>query len=165
MNIWGLVFVVSVVVYWGVFVVLSRRGSPAKTHLLLGIVHMLIATIFVVAPFRSFFDANYLGFGFGLLRFEGRAATLPSLLVLAWALASAWLIVGRGIGRAMWWVAGFDLFVALNSAAGTLLVHSDNQIQFGNALTIGGIWAVLIMLAFLTVAPLVSSAWAIRRVS
>ena len=164
MNIWGWTFAVSVVVYWGVFVVLARRGSATRTHVVVGVIHMLIATPFVVAPIRSFFDPDYLGFGFGLLRFEGQAATLPSLVILTWALASAWLIVGRGRGRGMWCVAAFDLFVALNSAATTLLTRSDNHIQFGNALTIGGIWAALIMLALFTVAPLMSSAWALRRV-
>lgn len=164
MNVWGWVFVVSVAIYWGVFLVLARRNSPTKTHIVLGVIHMLIATIFVVAPIRSFFDPNYLGFGLGLLRFDGRAATLPSLIVLTWAVASAWLIVGRGRGRAMWWVAGFDLLVAVNSAATTVLARSDNHIQFGNALTIGGLWALVIMLALFTVAPLLSSAWAVRRV-
>ena len=164
MNIWGWVFAVSTVVYWSVFVVLARRGSAARTHVVIGVIHMLIATPFVVAPIRSFFDPNYLGFGFGLLRFEGRAATLPSLAILTWAVASAWLIVGRGKGRSMWCVAAFDLFVALNSAATTLLARSDNRIQFGDALTVGGLWAALIMLALLTVAPLLSSAWALRRV-
>lgn len=164
MNVWGWIFSLSAIVYWGVFVVLARRGSPTKIHLAVGVIHMLIATPFTVAPIRSFFDPDYLGFAFGLLRFEGRAATLPSLAILTWALASAWLIVSRGRGRGMWCVAAFDLFVALNSAATTLMARSDNQIQFGNALTIGGIWAVLIMLALFTVAPLVSSVWALRRV-
>jgi hypothetical protein len=147
-----------------VFSSCSRGAHLQQKHVVGGVIHMLIATPFVVAPVRSFFDPNYLGFGFGLLRFDGQAATLPSLVILTWAVASAWLIVAQGRGRSMWCVAAFDLFVALNSAATTLVARSDNQIQFGNALTIGGIWAALIMLALFTFAPLVSSAWAMRRV-
>jgi len=117
-----------------------------------------------VAPFRSALDRTYLGFGLGLLRFEGSDAALPATIILAWALASAWFVVARARGRGMFWVAAFDLLIALNSAAGTLIGQSDNSIQFGDALTINGVWAVVIMLALFAGAPLASSGWALRRV-
>lgn len=164
MNAWGWTFLISNLVYWGIFVKLAAVGPRKRLPIVLGIVHMLLATLVSVAPIRSFVDADYAGFGLGLIRFEGHAATLPATLILGWALASAWYVVARARGRGMLWVATFDLLFALNSAAATLIHQSDHRIQFGDALTIDGLWAVAIMLGLFAGAPLVSSVWALRRV-
>jgi hypothetical protein len=123
---------------------------------------MLLATVVSVAPIRSFFDPEYLGFALGLLRFEGRGATLPAAVVLICALASALLIVSRSSGRGLLLVALFDLFFAVNSAAGTIM-RGDYRIQFGNALTIDGIVGASVMLLLFAGAPLLSAGWAWRH--
>jgi hypothetical protein len=123
---------------------------------------MLLATVVSVAPVRSFFDPEYLGFALGLLRFEGRAATLPSAVVLIGALASAWLVVSRSSGRSLLLVALFDLLFAVNAAAGTIM-RGDYRIQFGNALTIDGIVGLAVMLLLFAGAPLLSAGWAWRH--
>jgi hypothetical protein len=164
MNAWGWTFLISNLVYWGVFVRLGRKGPRKTLPIIVGVVHMFLATVVSVAPLRSFFDPKYLGFGLGLLRFEGRDATLPATIILIWALASAWFVVARARGRGMFSVAAFDLLFAMNSVAATLARPSDHSIQFGDALTISGVWAVVIMLVLFAGAPLVSSAWALRRV-
>jgi hypothetical protein len=162
MNIWGWTFLLSNVLYWGIFLKVARTGSRRGLPIAIGIIHMLFATLVSVAPLRSFFDPQYLGFGLGLLRFQGRAATLPSSVVLAFALASAWLVVSRSARPGFLLVAMFDLLFAINTAAG-ILVSSDHRIQFGNALTIDGILAIAIMLSLFAGAPLLSSGWAWRR--
>jgi hypothetical protein len=53
--------------------------------LIVGVFHMLFAATLSFAPFRSWFDPSYLGLGLGFLRFEGRKATLPCAVMLAWA--------------------------------------------------------------------------------
>jgi hypothetical protein len=164
MNAWGWVFVVSAVVYWSVFIVLAKSGPRQPLPIAIGVMHMLIAMLLAVAPIRSFFDPQYLGLSLGLLRFEGRAATVPATLILAWALASAWVTVARGRGPHMLWVAAFDLLFAANQTA-AIAVKSDTSIQFGHALTITGAASVAIMLALFALGPLVSSGWALRRVA
>jgi hypothetical protein len=163
MNAWGWVFVISAAAYWSVFIVLARSGPRKALPIGIGVLHMLIAMLLAVAPMRSFFDPDYLGLSLGVLRFEGRAATLPAAVILVWALASAWLTVAWGRGRPMLWVAAFDLLFAMNQTA-AILRNSDTSIQFGNALTITGVSAVLIMLMLFALGPLVSSGWALRRV-
>ena len=60
---------------------------------------MLFATSLSFAPFRSWFDPSYSGLGLGFLRFEGRTATLPCAVMLAWGLAAAWVAVTKGSAR------------------------------------------------------------------
>jgi hypothetical protein len=162
MSIWGWVFAISATVYWSVFLRLTRSGPRRPLPLVIGVLHMLIAMLLAVAPFRSLFDPHYLGLSLGVLRFEGRAATLPATVILAWALASAWVTVARGHGRAMLWVAAFDLLFAANQTA-ALFRNSDTSIQFGNALTITGASALLMMFGLFALGPFISSGWAMRR--
>ena len=163
MNLWGWTFVLSNVVYWGIFLRSVRLGPKRRLAVAIGVVHMLLATVVSVAPIRSLFDPNYLGFALGVLRFEGRAATLPSAIVLVSALASAWLVVSRASGgRGLLLVALFDFLFAVNAAAGTI-VRGDYRIQFGDALTIDGLVGLSIMLLLFAGAPLLSAGWAWRH--
>ena len=163
MNAWGWIFLASSVVYWAIFLKVAWSGSGRPVPILVGVVHMLFAMGLSVAPARSFFDPHYHGFGLGLLRFEGQAATLPASIILGWALASAWIAVSRAPGRWLLVVAVFDLLFALNSAGAMLTPGSDHRIQLGDALTIGGLWGATIMLLLLAAAPLLSSGWAWRH--
>jgi len=63
---------------------ICRRGWSTAAALV-GILHLLFATANSAAPFRALIDGMYMGWQIGLLRFEGRAAILPSAIVLAWA--------------------------------------------------------------------------------
>jgi hypothetical protein len=162
MNAWGWTFLLSNLVYWAMFLKVARAGSRRPLPIVVGVIHMLFAALVSVAPVRSLFDPDYIGFGLGLLRFDGRAAALPALVILGGALASAWIVVSRVPGRGLLLVAAFDLMFALNSAAATLSPGSDHRIQFGDGLTIDGLWAVSIMLCLFAAAPLLSSAWAWR---
>jgi hypothetical protein len=109
----------------------------------------LFAATLSFAPFRSWFDPNYLGLGLGFLRFEGQAATLPCALMLAWALAAALLAVAKGGGRWMILVLAGDAFWALNFAGSLLLESAEkSKVQLGETATFTGAWALLILLSF-----------------
>src|SRR5258706_1997501 len=136
MTIWLWIGYFSGALYWSVFLYLLSRRRWNAGALAVGVLHMLFAMPFMVAPIRSFLDPAYPGFQFILLRFEGRAATLPSGMFLAWALAAAWISVAKGMGRWMRVVAIGDILFALLLGAGFLrdLLRGDltgEQIQFG----------------------------------
>ncbi len=163
MTPWLWIALVSNLTFWAVFVALLLRHRPGATRTVVGVLHLLLAAFFSVAPIRSLIDPAYPGLGFGVLRFEGRGATLPATLVLVWALACAYLAVTRGAGRSLWWVAAFDLLMAANLAAGVLAPGSSNDIQFGEHLTISGHLGVAIMLLLFVAGPALSGWWAARK--
>lgn len=163
MTRWLWIALVSNTIYWLAFIVLVVRHRPGAARTAVGVLHLLLAAFFSVAPIRSLIDPGYPGLGFGMLRFEGTAASLPSTIVLVWALACAYLAVVKGTGRAMAWVAAFDLLMAANLAAGILAPGSSNDIQFGEHLTISGPAAIAIMLLLFVTAPVASGVWAGRR--
>jgi hypothetical protein len=162
MNLWGWTFLVTNLMCWAVFVRRVQRGPHQRYAVGIGVLHMLLATLVSVAPARSFFDPQYHGFALGLLRFEGRAATIPSILVLASALACASVVVSRPSRRGFWFVAIFDVLLAFTVAAGTI-AHGDYRIQFGDALTLDGILGLAVMLLLFAGAPLFSAGWVWRQ--
>jgi hypothetical protein len=145
------------------FVILASRRRPGLAAITVGAFHLLLSAVFSVAPFRSFFDAHYPGFRIGLLHFEGRSAVLPATLLFAWAFSSALLCVSRAEGRWFWFVAAGDAAFALNLLAATLSLPGDNEIQFGQYLTIRGLLAVALMIVLFSGGPIASSLWAFRR--
>jgi hypothetical protein len=121
--------------------------------------HLLLTAALSVAPFRSFFDPAYPGFGLGILHFDKRAATLPTALLLIWALSSA-LILARGTnGRALWLVAIGDMLFAINQFIGLVQPGTSNDIQFGEYLTIRGLQALVIMGVLFVGGPAFSAWW------
>lgn len=163
MTPWLWIALVSNLAYWTVFVVLLRRHCPGAMRTAVGVLHLLLAAFFSVAPIRSLIDPDYIGLAFGILRFEGTSTSLPATLVLVWALACAYLAVAKGAGRSMAWVAAFDLLMATNLAAGILGPGGSSYIQFGEHLTISGPAAIAIMLVLFVAGPLASGVWAGRR--
>lgn len=168
MSIWLWVIIVSLVVYWSIFFYLLTRRHWDATALIVGILHMLFASLFVAAPIRSLFDANYVGFQVGLLRFEGRWATLPSGMFLLWALAAGWLSVSHGRGHWMKLIAIGDILFALNLGGSCLLDYARGNlaaytIQGGEFFTLQGTVAALIPLLFFALPFVASALWAARR--
>ena len=149
MPVWFWMATVTIMASWVAFLyaVSLRRWNLAS--LIAGVFHMLFAATIAFAPFRSWFDPNYLGLGLGFLRFEGRAATLPCALMLAWALAAALLAVAKGGGRWMILVLAGDAFWALIFAGSLLLESAEkSKVQLGETATFTGAWALLILLSF-----------------
>ncbi len=168
MSIWLWVIAVSLTLYWSIFFYLLTRRRWDAPALIVGILHMLFASMFVAAPIRSFFDPNYIGFEVGLVRFEGRWATLPSAVFLSWALAAAWIAVSYGKGRWMKLIAVGDILFALNLGGGFLLdyVRGDlaaSKIQGGEFFTLKGTVAALIPLLLFALPFVASAIWAMRR--
>ena len=160
---WIPIFVGSNVVYWTIFVYLAVRHRASFAAIALGVLHMLLTAALSVAPFRSFLDPVYPGFALGLLHFDGRAATLPTAILLIWALASALLLVSRKTGKALWLVAGGDVLFALNQLAVLSPSSGDNDIQFGEYLTIRGLQAAAIMAVIFVAGPAISAWFAGER--
>jgi hypothetical protein len=169
MNIWIWVIAASLTVYWSTFFYLLTRRRWDAPALTVGVLHMLFASMFVAAPIRSFLDPSYLGFGVGLVRFEGRWATLPSTVFLSWALAAAWIAVSLGKGQWMKLITVGDILFALNLGGGFLLDYmrgdlGSSKIQGGEFFTLQGTVAALIPLLLFALPFVASALWATRRI-
>lgn len=163
MTLWLWIAFVSNTFYWTIFAWLLKRKLWTTTGLIVGIVHLLVAAIFSVAPFRSALDPAYPGFRFGLLYFEGTATVLPAGILLAWALGCAYLAISKQSGKMLWFIAAFDFLLALNQTASVLLSPADWTIQFGEHFSITGIAGALVMLTLFALGPFVSGFWSARR--
>jgi hypothetical protein len=165
MAIWFWLALAANIVVWSVFVVLLARGRWTGGALTVGVLHMLFAAVVSVAPFRSFLDPGYPGLGLGFLRFEGIAVTLPATLIFCWAVAAAWMAVGKGRGRWLLLLIVGDIFMALNFGGSTLLEGAvDNwRIEFGEHRSITGWAGAFTLLLFFTMPFLASAIWAATR--
>ncbi|HUS12699.1 MAG TPA: hypothetical protein VMZ30_19675 [Pyrinomonadaceae bacterium] len=164
MAIWFQIAIVLNVCYWVVFFYLLSRRRWTVPALAVGIFHMLFAAVVSVAPIRSLLDPDYAGYGLGMLQLEKRAVVLPAALILAWALASAWVAVGKGTGRWMRLVMVGDLFMALSMSVSILLDDSQNwKFQLGEQFTADGVAGLLILLCSFTLPFIASAIWAASR--
>ena len=168
MSVWLWVVLVSNLIYWSFFFYLLTRRRWNAPALAFGVLHMLFASLLVAAPIRSFFDPTYMGYQIGFIRFAGGWATLPATLVLAWALSSAWIAVGRGRGPWMKSVAVGDFLFALNLGGSFLLdlLRGDlaaTKIQGGEFFTLQGTVVALILLLLFVLPFVASGIWAARR--
>lgn len=168
MTRWLWIALVSNLLYWGLFIYWCSKRQWTRAGLGVGILHMLFASLLVVAPIRSLIDPDYPGYQLGILRFEKQAASLPAALILVWALTSAYLAVRRGYGKRLRLIAAGDVLFAV--LMGGLFVEqwmqgalAGPQIQFGEHLTLSGpLWALLPVLLF--VLPFcLSAVWAMKR--
>lgn len=154
-------------VYLIVFAWLMRRRGWSTAAALAGVLHLLFATLNSAAPFRALVDGMYMGWQIGLLRFEGRTAAIPSMIVLAWALVSLWLCAERPSSRWMRVVVWGDLFWMVNLLGAAALMLLSGQfrgarIQAGEYFEIEGIW---VGIALMLIVPLLfgsSAVWAHR---
>lgn len=164
MAIWFQIAIVLNIIYWAVFVGLLLRRRWNLPALAVGIFHMLFAGVVSVAPIRSLLDPDYMGYGLGVIQLEKRAVALPAALILGWALASAWVAVGKGRGRWMRLVMVGDLFFAFSMGVSILLDNSQNwKFQLGENFTATGVFGLMILLCFFTLPFILSAVWAARR--
>ena len=164
MAIWFQVAIAMNVLYWAVFCYLLSRRRWNAAALAVGIFHMLFAAVVSVAPIRSLLDPDYVGYGLGVIHFEKRAVALPAALILGWALAAAWVAVGKGRGRWMRLVMVGDLFFALSMGVAILLDDTQNwKFQLGEHFTATGVAGLLILLCFFTLPFIASAIWAAKR--
>jgi hypothetical protein len=164
MAIWFQIALALNVIYWAVFFYLLSRRRWNAPALAVGIFHMLFAAVVSVAPIRPLLDPDYVGYGLGVIHFEKRAVVLPAALILGWALAAAWVAVGKGRGRWMRLVMVGDLFFALSMGVSLLLDDSQNwKFQLGEHFTATGVAGLLILLGFFTLPFIASAIWAASR--
>ncbi len=167
MTVWIQIFLVTNLIYWALFFYLLSRRSWDAAALIVGLFHMLLASVLSVAPFRSLLDADY-RWQLGFVSFEGRAAVIPAFLTLGWALAAAWIVLAQGWGRWMWLIAVGDILFALNLGAAILLFPSRGnlayqKVQLGERFIITGWAASLILLIGFVLPPVTIGIWAARR--
>jgi len=164
MAIWFKIALVLNLVYWMVFFYLVSRRRWTGVGLAVGIFHMFFASLVSVAPIRSLLDPDYVGYGLGVLHFEKRAVAFPAAVILSWALASAWLAVGKGRGRWMKVVMVGDLFMALSMSVALVLDDSQNwKFQLGENFTASGVAGLLILLCLFTFPFIASAIWAAKN--
>ena len=167
MDQWGLLLLLSNVLYWSVFVWVVRRRLWSRTGLAVGLFHMLLATPLVLGPLRAAtFDPRF-NYQIGFIHAQGAVAFVPSVTVLMWALASAWISVANARGRWMLFPAVGDLLMALNLVAFILSQRAEQvriKIQGGDFVTITGALLVTGIIVMCIAMPLVAtSVWAFRR--
>jgi len=167
MNIWTTIFLVTNAVYWAVFFYLLSRRRWNATALVVGLFHMLLASVLSVAPFRSLLDSDY-RWQLGFVGFDGQVAVIPAFLTLAWALAAAWITVANGKGGWMWLIAVGDVLFALNLGAAIVLFplrgnFTYQRIQLGEGFVLSGMLASVVLLLCFVVPPMGSGIWAARR--
>lgn len=163
MDIWFKIAIPLNILYWAIFFYLLSRRRWNGAALAVGILHMLIAGLFSVAPIRSLLDPNYIGLGVGLINFQGWAVPLPAALLLGWCLSAAWLAVGKGSGRAMSLIAVGDILLAGSVGGPILLDSSQWKFQLGEHLTIDGYAGAAVLLLLFTFPLTLSALWALRR--
>lgn len=168
MTIWLWIALISNLVYWTIFFKLVAHRRWSKPALAVGLLHMVFASLLVVAPIRSLIDPAYIGYQLGLIRFEGRATALPATIFLVWALSSAWSAVAGKRGRWLKAIAVGDILFACNLGVEMVRAYWRGElggavIEFGEHLTLSGpLWAGVLMLVF--VVPFAYSAfWALRQ--
>ena len=166
MAIWFQLALVLNVICWAIFLYSVSLRRWTWGALIAGILHMSYGGLASVAPFRSLLDPNYAGLGLGFLRFEGQAAVLPATLLLGWAMAAAWVAVGKGRGSWMGLIVVGDTVLALNIGGSILLGGASHwTFQLGESISISGLAGLLVLLGFLTVPLLASAVWAFTRTS
>ena len=164
MAIWFQIALLLNVVYWVIFFYLLSRRRRDIPALAVGVFHMLFASVVSVAPIRSLIDPDYAGYGLGVLHFEKRAVALPAALILGWALAAAWVAVGKSRGRWMRLVMLGDLFFASSMGVSVILDDSRSwKFQLGEHFTATGTAGLLILLGFFTLPFVMSAIWAVGR--
>ena len=172
MTIWTWTFLISNTLYWAIFFYLLSRRRWDSAALTVGILHMLLAAVLSVAPFRSFVEPEHAAYHqIGLIYLEGRWVTLATSLLLGWLLAAAWITVAKGRGRWMAVVAGFDLQWALNFGGAIILLPLSGRagyqtIQLGEnqSPVFTGVTAQLILFLFFVVPFVMSGIWAVFRI-
>jgi hypothetical protein len=165
MASWFWLALASNIIVWSIFFLLLSRRRWNVAALVVGVLHMLFASLVSVAPFRSFLDSDYSGLGLGFLRFEGTAATLPATLIFCWAVAAALIAIAKGRGRWMLLLVIGDMFLALNFGGSTLLEgNTDNwRIDLGEGRSITGLAGASILLVLFTMPFVASAIWAARQ--
>jgi hypothetical protein len=163
---WGL-FALSVsallVVPW---IYLLTRREWSWPGLIVSVGSLLVAVFNSAAPFRGAIDPDYVGFGFGLLQADkGIAVSLLAGPLLLFGAISAFLAVSRTHGAALWLVAAFSaallIILGVPIMQGMFADPEANAIQFGEYLTIPGLFASAIYLLLL-VPFIVGLLWAPR---
>lgn len=166
MALWFKIAIPLNVLYWALFCYLLSRRRWSRAGLLVGIFHMLFAAVMSVAPIRALLDPHYMGYSLGFIDFEGRAVALPAALILAWALTSAWLAVGKGSGQWMVLVAVGDILFALSLGASILLGGREQwTFQLGEHFVVTGVAGLMVLLSLFTLPFIVSALWAVKRAS
>ena len=165
MPAWFWMAVSTIVASWAAFLYALSLRRWNWVSLMVGAFHMLFAATLSFAPFRSWFDPSYLGLSLGYLRFEGRSASFPCAVMLAWALVAALVVVVKGKGRWLILVLVGDGFWALNFGGSLLLGEGleKSKVQLGEEATFTGVSALLILLCFYVLPFVLSAFWCVRR--
>lgn len=144
------------------------RRRPGIQAIIVSLAHLLVASFCAAAPVRGYVDPNYIGFTFGYLHTgQGIETTLVAGAVFLSAVIGAFLAIRKRRGPAMWFVVLTSAFFAINLGRpwlqSTLTDMSQNEIQFGEYLTIPGAAATVLVFVVFIVPFLLGVWWGARQ--
>jgi len=144
------------------------RYRPGPIAIVVSFAHLIVASLCSAAPVRGYVDPNYIGFNFGYLHSgRGIETTLVAGAVFLSAVVSAFLAIRNKTGPAMWFVALTSAFFAVDLGRpwlqSTLTDMTQNEIQFGEYLTIPGVAATALLFVLLILPFVLGVWWGARR--
>lgn len=152
-RIWLQLAVTINVLLWGSCSYVAVQFRPDWRAGLAAVAHLVFVAPQVVVAIRAWCDRAYAGYRLGLLRFEGRPATLPGALVLVWGAASALLLASVGRGPALWVPLLGDLFFVLMQGIPLVRARRTISLQGGEYFRLQG-WLALALIVTGMVGPL-----------
>lgn len=152
-----------------VFIFFALKRQWTITALVVGVLHLPIAFINAVAPFRGLLDPAYPGYVQGLVHADrGVEVALFALTMLLGAVACACIAVLNRPGPRNYFIVGFDALLLLTLAPesfGDLATQGVNgfHVGFGEYLQFSGLPAFLFEAGLLLAPPTIGCVWALRR--
>lgn len=163
--LYGLGVTAVLLMLW--FIQVFRR-RPGIAAIVVSLAHLLVAGFCAAAPVRGYVDPNYVGFTFGYLHTgQGIETTLAAGAVFLSAVISTFIAVRNRPGAAMWFVVLTSAFFAVDLGRpwlqSTFTDMSQNEIQFGEYLTIPGPAATVLLFVAFILPFLLGVWWGARR--
>ncbi|SNT19074.1 hypothetical protein SAMN05421640_2757 [Ekhidna lutea] len=128
---------------------LISQKNYNRQLLIVAIAHFPYLLANLVAPFRGFFDSEYAGYQFGLIKIP---AGIWVTIITGFIVVGSFLIASKALKNQMerLWIFTFlfDLGLLITMAGpmffGILFNPTASNIQLGEYMTISGIWVALI---------------------
>ncbi len=170
MNLfWLWVLVFQGLLYCGIFGYLLGRYGWRWDGFLVGLLHLFVGIPLAAAPLRCFLDPNYFGYRVGFIQAEGGFACVVALVVLFWAIASAFIAVVAPRGKWLLFLVVADLLMFFNHAGIGVKEFvtsgfADFVWQGGQYWRLSGVWLGIAWQLVVTIPLLLSAVWFALRV-
>lgn len=170
MNLfWLWILVFQGFLYCAIFGYLLGRYQWRWDSFLIALPHLFLGISGAAAPARCLLDSNYVGYQSGFLKADGGFACILALLVLGWAISSAYISVIAPRGKWLAILVVADLLMFLNHAGTGIKVFlasgfTEFTWQGGAYWKFSGVWVGVLWQLLITVPLLLSAIWFAFRV-